>query len=649
MNTRRQQRRKNTPPKFNRKMQSKLAVTFIIIVLLLFVLNVVLSYINFKSGDKYTIQVLNQRQYNSVTLPFKRGQITDRNGNILATSVKVYNLILDPKVINEDKKYLQPTITALTQCFALEADELTKTIAEKKDNSYVVILKKLEYEEIESFLKMQKDTKNNPYIKGVWFEEEYERKYPYSTLASSIMGFTYAGNSADWGIEGYYSDSLNGVDGRQYGYVNDDNTMEKITKAPVDGNNIVSTIDIKIQDIIEKKIVEYNKEIKAQSISVLIMDPNTGEILAMANDEVYDLNKPRDLTRYYTKSQIKKMSEEEQIEALNKIWKNECISNTFEPGSTIKPFTIAAALEEGVVKTNSSYVCDGYHIVGGWRIKCHKEEGHGKISLEDTIVTSCNDALMQIGLKMGTGVFSSYQNRFGFGKKTGLDLTGEASGMLYAEKDMGQVTLATNSFGQNFTVNMIQMAAAYSSLINGGNYYAPHVVKQINNASGGLVRNVGDTVIKQTVTKTTSDFINGSLRKVVTKGTGSKASIKGYEVAGKTGTAEKLPRGNDEYVLSFIGSVPYDNPQVVCYIVIDTPEEDPSNSAYATKFFNNIMKEVLPYMDIFKNSDDKEVKNKDNEESYQDGGYIDGQPDVGVVDPEGNYGVDGQTETNSEN
>jgi len=633
-------RRKNNPRKFNKRMQSKLAVTFIIIVLLLFALNIVVSYISFQKGDKYTKQVLSQQQYSSTTIPFKRGNITDRNGNILATSVKVYNLVLDPKIILSNDKYLEPTITALTQCFDLEREELLTLIQEKKDSSYVVLdnMKDLEYEVISNFIALQNNVKENPYIQGVWFEEQYQRKYPYSTLASSIIGFTYSGNSADWGIEGYYNSNLNGIDGRQYGYVNDDNTMEKIIKDAVDGNNIVSTIDIMIQDIVERNIAEYNKKIKAQSISVLIMNPNNGEILAMANDEIYDLNSPRDLTRYYTKKEIKAMSEDVKLEALNKIWKNECISNTFEPGSTIKPFTVAAALEEGIVTSSSTYVCDGTEEVGGWSISCHKADGHGKITLQESITYSCNDALMQIGLKTGASIFSSYQSRFGFGKKTGIDLYGEAAGILYTEADMGAATLATNSFGQNFTVNMIQVAAGYSSLINGGDYYTPHVVKQINNSEGGLVKNVGDLVVKQTVTATTSKFINEALRTVVTVGSGSKANIAGYEVGGKTGTAEKLPRGENQYVLSFIGSVPYDSPEVVCYVVIDTPEEDSSNSAYAATLFNNIMTEVLPYMNIFKSTDTGKAK-KGEDESYDGNSYIGGDPDIGVVDEEGQYGA----------
>lgn len=627
-------RRKKPPARFNRKMQSKLAVTFLIIVLLLFALNGVISYINYKSGNEYTIQVLDQQQTSSKVIPFKRGDITDCNGNILATSIKVYNLILDPKVILSKDTYQEPTVNALVQCFPeLKREEVLVKIQEKSESSYVVLLKKLEYDEIKGFQALQQDTKNNPNIKGVWFEEEYERKYPYSSLASTVLGFTYDGNHADWGLEGYYNDVLNGTDGRDYSYVNDNNTMEEIIKPAIDGDQIVSTLDIRIQDIVEKKLKAYNKQIKAKSISVLVMNPNTGAILAMANDETYDLNNPRDLSTMYSQKKIKAMSDTEKLEALNQMWRNECISNTFEPGSTMKPFTVAMALEEGVVKESDTFFCDGSETIGTTKIKCHKEDGHGTISLQQTITTSCNDALMQIGLKTGSSIFSTYQSRFGFGLKTGIDLAGEASGILYSADNISDVTLATNSFGQNFTVNMLQIAAGYCSLVNGGNYYTPHLVSRISNKDGGLVEKVADNVVKQTVTETTSEFINKALRTVVTDGTGAKASIDGYEVGGKTGTAEKLPRGNDEYVLSFIGSVPYDNPKVVCYVVIDTPQKNPDDSGYAAQLFHNIMEEVLPYMNIFK------AGTKDNNTSGLTDSYSgDAQmPDVGLTDVEGGY------------
>lgn len=653
----RRRRKPRVPRKLNKWMKKKIIYLFVGILAVVVVLNGRLVYISYKSGDPYKIQVLAQQQYNSQTVPFKRGDITDRKGNVLATSVKVYNLVLDPKVIMSNDQYVQPTIEALTTCFdELKNSDLKKEIENRKTSSYYVVKKKLTYEQIEKFLNIQKDTKKNPNVKGVHFEEEYERQYPYSTLACHVLGFANASNTAETGIEAYYNSELNGTDGREFGYMNEDNAMEKVVKEPENGNNIVSTIDMNIQRIVESKIKSYQKNTaRAKSISVLIMNPNNGEILAMASDKIYNLNEPRDLKTYYGKKEAQKITSEEKkdkkkgVDALSEMWRNKCVSDTFEPGSTMKPFTVAAALEEGKAKKSSTYVCDGGQQVADRYIKCHKETGHGTITLEQAITYSCNDALMQIGLNLGKDIFSSYQSRFGFGMKSKVDLPGEASGILYSAENMGETTLATNAFGQNFTVNMVQLAAGYSSLINGGNYYTPHLVKRIETSEGGLVKNVAASVVKQTVTKSTSDFINDALRTVVLDGTGRKAVIDGYDVGGKTGTAEKLPRGNDQYVLSFIGSVPCEKPEVVCYVVIDTPKENPSDSGYAAELFNNIMTEVLPYMNIYKSKEEtniKKTKNSGEAESYQNGSYLNGQ-DVGVTDPDGNYNAGENTTTNA--
>lgn len=636
-------RRKKRRLKINRNMRKKLGVLFIGISIALFALCIRLIYINCAKGDSYTIRVLNQQQYSSTTIPFKRGDILDRNGNVLATSAKVYNVVLDPEIILSDEKYIEPTLSLVVKYFSdFTYEGLYQEVAERSESRYYVILENMEYAQIEEFQAEAESTKN---VEGIWFETEYERKYPYSTLASSVVGFSLQGNTADWGIEGYYNDYLNGTDGRKYGYVDEDNNMESVLKAAEDGDTVISTIDVYIQSIVEKKIAAYKKETKAKRIAVIIADPNNGEILAMADDMTYDLNNPRDLTSYYKKSAIKNMSTDEYLTALNEMWRNYCISDTFEPGSTMKPFTVAAALEEGVVKKNSTYECDGYETIGGWNIKCHKVAGHGTVSLKEAIAYSCNDALMQIGQKLGAEKFSNYQKIFGFGSKTGIDLFGEASGLLYDET-MGSSTLATNSFGQNFTVNMVQMVAGFSSLVNGGNYYEPHVVKQIVNSDGGVTESFSKTLVKQTITEETSEFIKESLRLVVTEGTGSKAAIEGYTVGGKTGTAEKTPRGTGEYILSFIGCVPCEDPQVVCYVVVDTPDENPSDSSYASKFFSSIMSDVLPYLNIFATEDGEtketigvgEQTNPSTEESYDgDSGIIDSDDD-GIVDDDGNYG-----------
>lgn len=665
--------RGNQPrPKFQRYMQKKLAITFGIVVLALFVLCGVTVYYNVFEGDKYTMKVLNQQEYTSKTLPFKRGEILDRNGNSIATSIKVYNLVIDSKIILSDKRYLMPTANAVVDYFGeidkekiseeisgeekgVQKEKLITEINGRKDNSYWVVIKQLTYEEVKAFLafmdgETKEDRDKNKFVKGVWFEEEYKRMYPFDNLACSVIGFANKDGSADIGIEAYYNEYLTGTNGREYGYVNSESNMESVVKDATNGNTVVSTIDINIQRIVQKKIAEYMKKFKPQRMAVVIADPNTGEILAMADDQTFNLNDPRNLKDYYSDKEIKKMSEKEQQENLNAIWRNYCVSDSYEPGSTAKPFTVASAYEEGLVDEKSSYVCDGSQQVGGFTIRCHKVTGHGTISAKQGIAYSCNDAMMQISAKMGAKIFTQYQTRFGFGFKTGIDLPSETRGLVY-DADMGASSLATNSFGQNFTVNMVQMVAAFSSVINGGYYYEPHVVKEVQTEDGNLIENYSKSVVRQTVTKETSEFIKEGLRAVVTDGTGTGTAIPGYTVGGKTGTAEKVDtsgegigRLENQYILSFLGCVPNENPQVVCYTLMDTPKDDPDSTAYNTEFWRAIMEEVLPYLHIEKTEDagkDKDIKGtkkSDVQESY-DEGIISGD-DGSLVDEEAENNAD---------
>ena len=643
---------------FTRSMKAKLARLFIGVLVALVGLGVVITRIYAKSGEKYEAIVLSQQTYSSKTLPYKRGNITDRDGNVLATSIKVYNMIIDPKVIlTENKDYLEPTVDALVKCFGYSKDELTKLIQDNKDSRYVIKEKQLKYEQIEEFKKLMSDTKNNPDVKGVWFEEEYKRMYPYSTLASGTIGFTVAGNVGNWGIEEYYNDYLNGIDGREYGYVNEDNTMDPVVKEPTDGNTVVSTIDLNLQTICEKYIKQWVEEYHPTNVAVVMADPNTGEILAMADsNNMYDLNNPQELKGFYSDEEIKAMSDEQKIENLSKIWRNFCVSDTYEAGSTIKPFTIAGALEDGKISKDQTFLCDGGERISGFYIKCHKTSGHGTLNVEQAIMNSCNDSLMQIAAFEGVDTFCKYQSIFGFGMRSGIDLPGEASceGLLYTKDNMQVADLATNSFGQNFNVNMIQMVAGFSSLINGGYYYKPHVVKQILNSNGGVVANYDKELIKQTITKDTSDFLRQALVNTVNGGTGKTAAVEGYDVGGKTGTAQHHDKSDTTYLLSFLGFAPYDNPQVVCYTIVDAPQVDnPGSSSYACKLFSAIMTEALPYMDVFPTkevqttepaTEPETTKPEETQESTEptvpmspseEEAYEDNRPIVQDVDPSG--------------
>jgi len=622
--------------RLTRYMNIKLIVFFLLVVAMLIFLSYRIFMIVYSSGDKYTKQVLNQQQYSSTTIPYKRGDIVDRNGVVLATSIKVYNLILDPKIIlSEDGKYYDATIDALCSVFGYSEGELIEYINDRAPKSYAIKEKNLEYQDIKPFLDIQNDTKNYPYVKGVWFEEQYMRKYPFSTLASNVIGFTGYGNVGNWGIEGSYSDILNGTNGRKYGYVDENNNMESVIKEAVDGNTVVSTIDFNVQTIVEKYIAQWKEQYTPENIGVVIVDPNTNEVIAMSGDVSYDLNNPRDLTGLYTEEEIEAMTDEETLAALNAMWRNYCISDTYEPGSTFKPFTVLSALEEKIVSTEDTFSCDGKEIIGEWTIKCHKNEGHGKLTLAETVALSCNDAMMYITDKMGTKMFAEYQSRFNFGKLTGIDLPGEEScvNLIYSAENMGASTLATNSFGQNFNVTMIQMISAFASAINGGYYYEPHVVTEILNPAGGVSETIGTTLVKRTTTEANSEIIRQACYMCVESGSGRSARIDGYKIGGKTGTAQKLPREDEKYLVSFMGFVSNssDEPQLLGYVVVDNPVMETVSSSAASKLWKAIMEEVLPYMNIFPetgdlpddnnpdvNPDEEPENTEDFDEVYED-------------------------------
>lgn len=442
---------------------------------------------------------------------------------------------------------------------------------------------------------------------------------------------------------------MNGIDGKEYGYVNSDSNYEIKVKDATDGNTIVSTIDANLQSITESKIAEFNDAMKdsshegAKNIGVIMMDPNSGEVLAMATNRTFSLQDPWnadtnkyftdeeraktikqaervELKKYYSTDEIDAMTEEqwsaalsehysdEQLEQihhlalLNQVWNNFCVSSTYEPGSTAKPFTVATGLETGTLTGNETFYCDGGETIAGHHISCIKRAGHGMETVQQALENSCNDALMQMSYLIGPENFSKYQQIFNFGLKTNIDLPGEArtDSLIYTEDQLSTINLATNSFGQSYNVTMIQMITGYCSLINGGKYYQPHVVGKIQDANGNTVQNIDPILVKETVSEETSATIRQYLKGVVDNGSGKKAKVDGYSMGGKTGTAQKLPRSARKYLVSFIGSVPADNPQVAIYVVVDEANsEDQAHSYYAQSIAREILKEALPYLGIY--------------------------------------------------
>ena len=599
-------------------MKKKLVFLFLLISGALIGLVCRIIYIQYVKGATYEKIVLSQQAYDSETIPYRRGDILDAKGTILATSTDVYNLVLDCKVLTSDvsgkQPYLEPTLTALFSCYPeLSESEIRQLVKDSPNSQYNVLIKKMSYEEMSKYADLAADTENNPNLKGVWFEKSYIRSNPYGSLASPVLGFTRSDNVGMIGLESYYNDVLSGTNGRRFGYLNSDNDLEKTVREAVDGDTIVTTLDANLQSIVEKKIQEFCDTFEdndregpaANNIGVLVMNPKTGEVMAMAQYPTFDLTDPWNLSDRYTKKELDAMSDEELDDARNRLWTNYCVSSTYEPGSTAKPFTVAAGLETGALKGNETFVCDGGERISGFNIRCVNRYGHGVETIRKSLMDSCNDALMQMSYRIGVDDFCKYQNLFGFGLRTNIDLPGEArtDTLLYHAEDMKTIDLATNSFGQNFNVTMIQMGGAFSSLINGGKYYQPHMLSKVLDENGNVLRTVDPVLIKQTVSEETSAQIRSYLYDTVSEGTARYAKVAGYSMGGKTGTAQKSVSGSkdeDNYLVSFIGYLPADDPELLIYTVVDEPNtHEQSHSTYAQNLTREILEEALPYLNIY--------------------------------------------------
>lgn len=595
-------------------MKKKLVMLFGMVLLALVILTLRITYINATSGTKYKKQVLSQAQqkYTSQVLPAKRGDIYDRNGNILATSNKVYNVILDCKTTNSDTDYVEPTIKALNEVFGLDEEEIRSLLSDTRTNEsqYQVVMKqatmdkKKEFEDYQSagvdsgLTKAQAAERAN--VKGVWFEEDYLRSYPFNETACDTIGFTLDRDVADVGLEGYYNSTLTGVDGRQYGYINNDSDVEQTIIAATNGKSIQTSIDIGAQQIVEKYVNGFKEAMGAQNIGVIVENPSTGEIIAMDGGDRYDLNNPRDLSNVYSEKEIKAMNDVETVKALNGMWSNFTVTDAYEPGSVVKPIVMAAALEKGAIQESDTFVCDGAQVFGDTTIKCAVwPDAHGTQTLGEVIANSCNDAMMQIGAKMGAIQFIKSQSLFNFGTRTGIDLPNEGAGIIHTKDTMGETELACSAFGQGFTCTMIQEINAMCSVINGGSYYQPHLVTEIRDSNGSTVKKIEPILMKQTVSSEISADIRSYMEASVQEGTSRTSKVEGYSSGGKTGTAEKFPRGNGKYLVSFITFAPVDDPQVLLYVVVDEPNtEDQADSKYPQYIAQGILSEILPYLNV---------------------------------------------------
>lgn len=600
-------------------MQRKLILFFGgICVLFVFLIGRIV-YIETTSGQKYEKIVLAQQEYSSKVIPYRRGNIEDSKGTALASSIDVYNVILDCKELNRYPELIDSTMEVLAQCFPeVDITDARARLTDKPDSQYEVLAKKVSYEE-ESAFETASDERNSDKVEdnevaGIWAEKEYTRQYPYGSLAASIIGFSSSGNYGVTGLENQYNDKLNGVNGRSYGYVNEDSDVEKTVIEPENGKTIVTSIDANIQAIVETELQNWNnahllndytleaKSAGSVNTACLVMNPNTGEILALASYPFFDLNNPRDLSAYYSEEELAAMTEEQKMDILNGLWQNYAVTHTFEPGSTFKTFTIATGLDTGTLTGNETYNCTGSLNINGDPIHCWKTAGHGVETVGTALRDSCNVALMGMAASIGARNFASYQSRFGFGQKTNIDLPGEprTASLLYTEEQLEQyINLATNSFGQNFNTTMVQLASAFCSVINGGKLYQPHLATAIKDDSGNIVENIEPVVLKQTISEDTCDIMRQYLRSVVREGTGTASQVAGYSVMGKTGTAQKQPRSENNYVVSFIGAVPAEDPELVIYVAIDTPNVGSQDTCHGSgEITHNILTQILPYLNV---------------------------------------------------
>ena len=510
---------------------------------------------------------------------------------------------------------MEPTIRALKEILGIDEEKVRSLLSDSRtsQSQYQILLKQLSMDkkkEFEAYTTVEEDSplsdtekKERGNVKGVWFEEDYLRSYPFKSLACDTIGFTLARDVSDVGIESYYNSTLMGADGRQYGYFNSQSDVEQTIIEPVDGKNIVTTLDVGVQQIVEKYVNGFKKKMGAKNIGVVVQNPNTGEILAMDAGDRYDLNDPRDLSSLYSEEEIKAMNDEETVTALNAMWNNFCVTDAFEPGSVVKPIVMAGALEKGSISENDNFVCDGGQVFGANNdtfIKCAVyPDAHGTEDLMHVIANSCNDGMMQIAERMGAEQFIKAQSLFNFGSRTGIDLPNEGSGIIHTMDTMGETELACSAFGQGYTCTMLQEINAMSSVINGGYYYQPHLVKEIQDSNGSTVKTVEPVLLKQTISSEISAAIRSYMEDSVIEGTSRHSKVQGYSSGGKTGTAEKYPRGNKKYLVSFITFAPVEEPQVIIYVVIDEPNaEDQADSKYPQYIAQGILSELLPYLNI---------------------------------------------------
>ena len=514
-----------------------------------------------------------------------RGEIIDRNGTVLATNKTVCTI----SVIHSQIKDPELVIRSLSELLDMDEETVRKRV--EKVSSIERIQTNVEKETGDKIRDLG--------LAGVKVDEDFKRYYPYHELASTVLGFTGGDNQGIIGLEVKYEDWLAGIDGKIL-TVTDARGVEldKIAEdrlEPVAGKTLQLSMDYNIQMYAQQMAEKVMEEKQADGVSIILMNPSNGELYAMVNVPEFDLDDPFTLPQG-----TEGMTEEEKQDALNQMWRNRSINDTYEPGSVFKVVTAAACLEEGVVTTQDQLHCPGYYVVEDRRIRCHKVGGHGSETFVQGIQNSCNPVFINIGLRLGVDRFCDYYEQFGLLGNTGVDLPGEASTIMHQRKNIGQVELATMSFGQSFQVTPIQMATTFSSIINGGNRVTPHFGKQVLDQDGTVVETFSDKKGKRILSEETSATMRALLESVVSEGGGKNAAVEGYRIGGKTATSQTLPRSANKYISSFVGFAPADDPQILGMCIIYNPQGVYYGGTIAAPVIGKIFENILPYLGIEK-------------------------------------------------
>lgn len=577
------------------KTYNRQSILFVVVMIIVVIVCLIgrLSYLMIFRSEYYASRA---KEIHERERPIKapRGNIYDANGVKIAgnkpvcTISVIHNQITNPELV----------IKELSSALGISEEKVKKRVA--KVSSIEKIKSNVDKETADRIRELSLD--------GVMVDEDYKRYYPFESLASKVIGFTGSDNQGIIGLEVYYDKYLKGKNGTILTLttakgVEIPNAAEDRVE-PVPGNDIYTSIDVNIQKYAEQAAQKVLEAKEANNVKLIVMNPQNGEIYAMVNAPEFDLNNPYKLMDEMSES----VSEKKQNELLNAMWRNACISDTYEPGSTFKIVTATAALEEGVVKLDDTFTCPGYRIVEDRRIRCHKTIGHGHQTFVEGIKNSCNPVFMDIGARVGPTNMYKYYERLGLFRKTGVDVPGEANSIMHKLENIGAVELATMSFGQSFQITPLQLLSAASTVVNGGHSITPHFAVEIKNEENNKVKKLSYKSKNNIVSKETSETMKSLLEAVVSEGTGKRAYLPGFRIGGKTATSEKLPRSNNKYISSFIGFAPANDPQVIAVILIDEPTGIYYGGTIAAPVISELFDNILPYLGIEENYSEKEIE-----------------------------------------